>query len=337
MRILVTGVAGFIGFHLTKTLCELGHKVVGVDNINDYYDTKLKYNRLKEIGFDQFVVDGNNLIQSKKYENLQFIKLDIVNLDRLQDLFSRNSFTQVIHLAAQAGVRYSIENPSTYIQSNLVGFGNILEMCRHFKVAHLLFASSSSVYGNSNDVPFSEDQNVDQPVSLYAATKKSNELMAYTYSHLYKFQLTGLRFFTVYGPWGRPDMAPMLFASAITQNKPINVFNKGNMLRDFTYIDDIIKGIIGCLSYENTKKPSYEIFNIGNSKPINLMDFISYMEEELQVRAEMNMMPMQAGDVKVTYADTNKLKKEIGYSPSTNLKKGLHEFVKWYKSYYEKR
>lgn len=335
MNILITGAAGFIGFHLIKKLSDLEYNVLGIDSINDYYDVNLKYDRLKEVGFSKTLVNSNEIVQSHIYKNLSFLKLDIIDNKTLNVLFEQKSFTHVVHLAAQAGVRHSINNPSTYIQSNLVGFGNVLEVCRHYNIEHLLFASSSSVYGNSNEIPFSEKHNVDKPLSLYAATKKSNELMAHTYSHLYNLQVTGLRFFTVYGPWGRPDMAPMLFAKAITNNEPINVFNDGDMLRDFTYIDDIVLGIVKCIGHENKKSPAYEIFNIGNSKPINLMSFIDLMEKELGFPVKKNMLPMQLGDVKVTYADTSNIENAIGYSPSTTLEEGLKLFVKWYKKYYQ--
>jgi len=242
---------------------------------------------------------------------------------------------KIVHLAAQGGVRYSLENPFVYIQSNLVGFANILEICRHKEINHLVYASSSSVYGNSDSVPFQETQNVDAPVSLYAATKKSNELMAHSYAHLYGFQATGLRFFTVYGPWGRPDMAPFLFANAMVSNKEIRVFNKGEMQRDFTYIDDIVEGVIKCLEYKNPNKPPHKVFNIGNSKPVNLLEFITHMENLFDVQASKKMMPMQAGDVKMTYADVSTLIQETGYAPKTDLEKGLQEFVQWYKTYYK--
>ncbi len=335
MNILVTGAAGFIGFHLIKKLSDMQYNVLGIDSINDYYDINLKYDRLKEIGFSKSLVNNNEIVQSDLYENLSFFKLDIIDNKGLSVLFEQKSFTHVVHLAAQAGVRHSINHPSAYIQSNLVGFGNILEACRHYDIKHLLFASSSSVYGDSIEIPFSEKQNVDKPLSLYAATKKSNELMAHTYSHLYSLQVTGLRFFTVYGPWGRPDMAPMLFANAMSNNEPINVFNNGDMLRDFTYIDDIVLGIVKCIGYENKKSPAYEIFNIGNSKPINLMNFIDLMEKELGFSVKKNMFPMQLGDVKVTFADTSNIENAIGYSPSTELEEGLKAFVRWYKKYYQ--
>lgn len=343
MKILVTGAAGFIGFHLVEALVKGGYEVVGIDNINDYYNINLKYARLAESGIKRqevesyldFEISGEGslpYVQSNKYKNYRFLKLDIINLKGLEELFVKEKFTHVVNLAAQAGVRYSIENPHAYIQSNVVGFVNLLECCRHNKIEHLLYASSSSVYGANSKVPFSEEDRVDHPVSLYAATKKSNELMAYTYSHLYNLPTTGLRFFTVYGPWGRPDMAPMLFANAITQGEPIKVFNNGDMQRDFTYIDDIVEGVVRCLSVLPAKQPKAEIFNVGNSKPVNLMEFISTMEDCLGKKAEKIFMPMQDGDVKVTYADTTNLTNRVNYQPNTILKNGILEFTNWYHS-----
>ncbi|WP_461634145.1 NAD-dependent epimerase [Labilibaculum euxinus] len=351
MKILVTGVAGFIGFHLVEALVKLGHDVVGIDNINNYYDINLKYARLAESGIDRskvdrgpdpetsgegsVKVDSGSLpyVQSQKYKNYRFLKLDITNLKGLEDLFVTEKFTHVVNLAAQAGVRYSIENPHAYIQSNVVGFVNILECCRHNKIEHLVYASSSSVYGANAKIPFSEEDRVDHPVSLYAATKKSNELMAYTYSHLYNLPTTGLRFFTVYGPWGRPDMSPMLFANAITNGEPIKVFNNGEMQRDFTYIDDIVEGVVRCISISTEKQTKAEVFNIGNSKPVNLMEFISIMEDCLGREAEKIFMPMQDGDVKVTYASTIKLENRIKYKPTTCLPDGLRKFTEWFEKY----
>ena len=343
MKILVTGAAGFIGFHVVDALVKRGQHVVGIDNINDYYDVNLKYARLSELGINQKKVNnssaGNHedlhFIDSSKYDNFCFLKLDITNLNSLERLFKGEKFDCVINLAAQAGVRYSIINPHAYIQSNIVGFVNILECCRLQKVSHLIYASSSSVYGDRSQVPFSENENVDMPVSLYAATKKSNELMAHSYSHLYDLSTTGLRFFTVYGPWGRPDMAPMLFADAISNRASINVFNDGNMQRDFTYIDDVVEGVVQLtLKFKQTEESKAEIFNIGNSKPIKLMDFISGLENEIGKEAIKIFMPMQDGDVKMTYADSTKLEKAVGYKPTTELNEGLHKFVKWYQSYH---
>lgn len=336
MKILVTGAAGFIGFHLVQSLMKLGKNVVGIDNINDYYDVNLKYSRLKISGIDKVLIKENKeTIQSTLYPSYKFAKIDIIDLVRLEELFIKEKFTHVINLAAQAGVRYSIDNPQTYIQSNVVGFVNLLECCRHNKIDHFLYASSSSVYGSNAKIPFSEEDRVDHPVSLYAATKRSNELMAYTYSHLYDLPTTGLRFFTVYGPWGRPDMAPMLFANAILKGEAIKIFNKGEMQRDFTYIDDIVKGIILSLTTLHLNEPKAVIFNIGNSKPIQLLDFISIMENILGVDALKEYLPMQDGDVKMTYADTSKLSKSVGYEPKTPLDLGVKNFVKWYVNYFK--
>ena len=332
MNILVTGAAGFIGFHLTKKLVGLNHKISAIDNLNDYYDPKLKYDRLRELGLKK------NAFQFGEYErvsdNLIFYRLDLRHYQELDALFKNEKFDCVLHMAAQAGVRYSIESPFSYVESNLVGFSNILELCRQHDIPHLIYASSSSVYGDSKEVPFIENQPTDSPVSLYAATKKSNEVMAHAYHKLYGFKATGLRFFTVYGPWGRPDMAPILFANAITASKPIKVFNHGNMLRDFTYIDDIIEGIIRLLEKPVDGNFSNEVFNIGNSSPIKLMDFIQHLENELGISADIEMKPMQPGDVKQTYADTSKLQNAIGYKPSTSLEEGLRKFATWYKNYY---
>lgn len=338
MKILVTGAAGFIGFYVSKALAENGEEVVGIDNINDYYDVSFKFGRLDELGIQkEKIIEGEKVI-SNKYPNLKFIKLDITNLDGVTSLFKEEKFDKVIHLAAQAGVRYSLKNPHAYIQSNIVGFVNILECCRHNEIKHLVYASSSSVYGNNKKVPFSEDDRVDHPVSLYAATKKSNELMAYTYSYLYQLPTTGLRFFTVYGPWGRPDMAPMLFANAIMKGEPIKVFNNGDMERDFTYIDDIIKGVLKVLNSipkADEETPYYRLLNIGNSKPVKLMDFITALEKELGKKAEKIMCPMQPGDVKITYANTGKLEKLVKYSPKINVWTGVNGFVRWFKEYYK--
>lgn len=330
MKILVTGAAGFIGFHVTKKLLQLGHSIVGIDNLNDYYDVNLKLARLHALG-----LKSEEFIYGECYgdvDNLSFFKYDLTDYDVLNELFSEAGFEAVVHLGAQAGVRYSIESPFSYVQSNLVGFSNVLELCRHHNVGHLVFASSSSVYGNSTDIPFQEHQNTDHPVSLYAATKKSNEVMAHAYSHLYGFRTTGLRFFTVYGPWGRPDMAPILFAEAISKDETIRVFNNGDMQRDFTYVDDIVTGIINVLGYES-QEIKHEIFNIGNSKPVDLMEFIKAMEKEMGKKANLKMLPMQPGDVKLTYADTSKLSKATGYSPTTSLEDGLRTFVKWFYDY----
>jgi UDP-glucuronate 4-epimerase len=333
-KILVTGSAGFIGFHLTKRLLEEGDEVIGMDNINAYYDVRLKLARLKETGVEQNEIEYGELLQSKTYERYRFIKLNLEDRSAMEHLFAIQKFDMVCHLAAQAGVRYSIENPYAYIESNIVGFMNILECCRHNRIKHLVYASSSSVYGNSDKIPFSENDQVDYPVSLYAATKKANELMAHTYSHLYQLPTTGLRFFTVYGPWGRPDMTPMLFAKAITSGEPIKVFNHGDLSRDFTYIDNIIEGVSRVMDNIPTQEdehPYFRIFNIGNSQPVRLMEFIRTMEEEIGIKANLEMYPMQKGDVKVTHANTKALKTNTGYCPSTTLREGISQFICWYK------
>jgi UDP-glucuronate 4-epimerase len=333
-KILITGTAGFIGFHLAKRLLEEGNQVVGLDNINDYYNVRLKYARLKETGIEQEEIEYGKSVQSKTGEKYRFIQVALEDRATLENLFAVEKFDSVCNLAAQAGVRYSIENPYAYIDSNIAGFMNVLECCRHNRIKHLVYASSSSVYGNSGKIPFLEDDRVDYPVSLYAATKKANELMAHTYSHLYQLPTTGLRFFTVYGPWGRPDMAPMLFAKAITEGKPIKVFNNGDLSRDFTYIDDIVEGIVRVIANipsREEKHPFYRIFNIGNSQPVALMDFIRTMEEAVGRKAILEMYPMQKGDVKITYADTSELENTVGYKPETELKSGIRKFVAWYR------
>ncbi len=346
MKILITGTAGFIGFHLAKRVLQLGHEVIGIDNINDYYSVDLKYARLEESGIRRQEIEHESnsdseipvLVQSVKFPNYRFAKIDITERKRLNHLFETENIDVVCNLAAQAGVRYSLENPHAYVSSNLVGFVNILEACRNYKIKHLVYASSSSVYGNSSKMPLSVDDRVDNPVSLYAATKKSNELMAHTYSHLYGIPTTGLRFFTVYGPWGRPDMAPILFASAISKGKPIKVFNNGNLERDFTYIDDIVEGVVRVIDNSSDNKSGsfvhYAIYNIGNGNPVKLMDFIETMEKALGKKAIKEFMPMQPGDVYKTFADVSHLKEKFGYSPTTTLKNGISEFVKWYKNYY---
>jgi UDP-glucuronate 4-epimerase len=333
MKYLVTGAAGFIGNFVAERLCNDGHEVVGLDNLNDYYDPALKHARLERI---------THLTQ------FRFVKMDLADRDGIANLFKDEKFDRVIHLAAQAGVRYSIENPMAYIDSNLVGTATILEGCRHNKVQHLVYASSSSVYGMNEKMPFSTDDAVDHPVSLYAATKKSNELMAHSYSHLYDLPTTGLRFFTVYGPWGRPDMAPYLFTDAILNNREIKVFNNGKMKRDFTYIDDIVEGIIRIqdvvpkrdqsnsnTSPESSKAP-YRVFNIGNNEPIALMTFIESIEKAAGKVADKNYMAMQAGDVPATFADIDSLQKEVGFKPNTNIEYGMQQFVDWYKEYSKK-
>ncbi|PWJ61048.1 MULTISPECIES: NAD-dependent epimerase/dehydratase family protein [unclassified Fibrobacter] len=339
MKILVTGAAGFIGSKLMYMLAERGDTVVGVDNINDYYDVRLKYGRLRECGIEYHnaEIPFGTEIQSSKFENCRFIRLSIDDKASLDELFQKENFDKVVNLAAQAGVRYSITNPYAYMQSNLVGFLNILEACRHFKTKHLIFASSSSVYGLNTKVPYNETDKVDSPVSLYAASKKSNELMAHSYSKLYNLPVTGLRFFTVYGPWGRPDMSPMLFAKAISKGEPIKVFNNGDMIRDFTYIDDIVEGTIHVVdrtpdaaACENNV--AYKIYNIGCSHPVKLMDFISEIENAYGEPAKKEFLPMQPGDVYQTNADTTRLETECGYKPHWSLHDGISQFMQWYKS-----
>lgn len=332
-KILVTGSAGFIGFHLTKRLLEEGNIVVGIDNINEYYDPELKFARLQELGILKQRVEWGNEVNSDKYEGHKFVRLNLQDKEALFDLFEKEKFNIVVNLAAQAGVRYSIDNPDIYIESNLIGFYNLLEACRYFPVEHLIYASSSSVYGDNHDVPFKETANVDQPISLYAATKKSNELLAYTYSHLFNIRTTGLRFFTVYGPWGRPDMALALFTKNILEGTPIKVFNNGDLSRDFTFIDDIVKGVISVANMERIS--DYQLFNIGNNSPIQLMHFIKAIENELGNKAKLDMLPMQPGDVHQTWADTSELEKYTEYKPSTSIKEGVEEYVKWFLNYYK--
>lgn len=333
MKILVTGAAGFIGFHLTRSLAERGDDVVGLDCINDYYDVNLKYGRLTENGIDRECVSDGRMTKSSKYDNMRFVKMKLEDRDMLQDLFERERFDKVMNVAAQAGVRYSLENPYAYVDSNLVGFVNLLECCRHYPVKHLVYASSSSVYGTNAKVPFSEDDKVDTPVSLYAATKKADELMAHTYSHLYGIPSTGLRFFTVYGPWGRPDMSPILFADAMTKGEPIKVFNNGDMSRDFTYIDDIVEGTLRVIDRAPEGRTPYRIYNIGCGHPTRLMDFIHTIEACLGKKALMKMLPMQPGDVYRTYADTTRLETEMGYKPKVQLEEGIMAFVEWYRKW----
>lgn len=332
--ILVTGAAGFIGMHLSKALCDKGHKVIGYDNINDYYDIQLKYARLNELGIAKQSAEVFYEECKSTTLDFTFYRANLEDYEFLNNLFQQHKFNRVINLAAQAGVRYSIENPHAYGQSNLVGFLNILECCRHHNVTKLMYASSSSVYGNSTDVPFSTDQNVDLPISLYAATKKANELMAHTYSHLYKIETTGLRFFTVYGPYGRPDMAMYLFTDAIFNNRPIKVFNHGDLSRDFTYIDDIIQGIVKLTEKDQTS--TYQIFNIGNSKPVQLMDFIKEIENSTGLKAQLEMLPMQAGDVNQTWANVDDLMSKYDYQPNFPVSNGVANFVAWYKEFYQK-
>jgi UDP-glucuronate 4-epimerase len=335
IKILVTGSAGFIGYHLIKKLISLGFQVYGIDNLNDYYNVNLKKDRLAELGID---VNSENFLKQAEIKstisNFRFRQIDLVEDQKLDILFRKEKFDCVINLAAQAGVRYSIDNPKVYVQSNLVGFINVLEACRQNKIKHLIYASSSSVYGNQEKVPFSEEDSVDKPISLYAATKKSNELMAHVYSHLYGLPTTGLRFFTVYGPWGRPDMAPFLFTKAILSGNPIKVFNNGNLMRDFTYIDDIINGVVGVLK-SKVKSGAYQLYNIGNNDPVKLLDFIKSLEHACGTSAKLIMHPMQDGDVYKTYANTDALHNLCGYKASVDIDFGLKKFVGWYKTYYK--
>ena len=344
MKYLVTGAAGFIGFHLTKRLCEQGHDVVGIDNLNDYYDVNLKLARLAEL--DKFTVDDTSNTEGI----FRFIKLDLTNRNGMASLFTEEKFDRVIHLAAQAGVRYSIDNPMAYADSNLIGHLTILEGCRNNNVNHLIYASSSSVYGLNNKTPFSTSDSVDHPVSLYAATKKSNELMAHSYSHLYDIPTTGLRFFTVYGSWGRPDMAPYIFTKKILDGETIDINNNGDMWRDFTHVDDIVEGVVriadviperdGDWKVESGSPASssapYAIYNIGHGSPINLMGFVKAIEDELGIEAEKNFREMQPGDVYQTFAEVNDLFDATGYKSQVSVEKGVAEFVKWYKQFYKK-
>lgn len=334
MKVLVTGAAGFIGMTASLRLLARGDEVVGLDNLNDYYEVSLKENRLKRL---------------TTLPGFRFVKLDVGDRAGMEKLFAEEKFDKVIHLAAQAGVRYSIQNPHAYVDSNLVGFINILEGCRHHRVQHLVYASSSSVYGGNTKMPFSEHDSVDHPVSLYAATKKANELMAHTYSHLYGLPTTGLRFFTVYGPWGRPDMALFLFTKAILEGRPIDVFNHGNMKRDFTYVDDIVEGVIRVLDRNAAANPDYDpiaadpatsnvpyrVFNIGNNNPVQLLDFIGAIEEALGQKAEKRLLPLQDGDVPATYANTDQLNDWVGFVPGTTVQAGVARFVAWYRDYYK--
>ncbi len=334
MTVLVTGAAGFIGFHLSRRLIAEGVEVVGLDNLNNYYDVKLKKDRLAILS---------------QAQNFTFVELDLVDTAGMEKLFQKYSFQRVVNLAAQAGVRYSLENPKAYVDSNLSGFLNILEGCRHNRVEHLVYASSSSVYGLNSSMPFSVHDNVDHPLSLYAASKKANELMAHSYSHLYGMPVTGLRFFTVYGPWGRPDMALFLFTKAILNGEPIKVFNQGNMERDFTYVDDIVEGIVRLLPTIAQPNPDwdgaapdpgsspapYRLYNIGNHSPVKLLDFIALIEKALGCEAQKELLPMQPGDVPATYADVEALSQAVGFSPDTPLEKGISDFVQWYREYYQ--
>jgi len=350
VKILVTGTAGFIGSYVAQRLLDRGDEVIGVDSINDYYDVNIKYSRLERAGIEKDKADSGEMIRSEKNSQYSFKKMNLEDRNLLERVFSEGKFDKVCHLAAQAGVRYSLTNPYAYIDANIIAFQNILEACRYNSIIHLVFASSSSVYGLNENYPFSTHDNVDHPISLYAATKKANELMAHTYSHLYGIPVTGLRFFTVYGPWGRPDMALFLFTKAILEGRPIDVFNNGNMKRDFTYIEDIVTGVLKVLdrppsgnrewSGENPDPSSspapYKVYNIGNNSPVNLMDFIRAIEKAIGKEAVKNYMPMQAGDVPVTWADVDDLISDFGYAPSVEVEEGIDRFVKWYVEYFKK-
>ncbi|WP_373398199.1 NAD-dependent epimerase [Algoriphagus halophilus] len=350
MKYLVTGTAGFIGFHVAKKLLERGDEVVGLDVINDYYDINLKYARLASMGVEKEEISNNKLVQSSDIPTYRFIKLDLSKKEDLLQLFAQEKFDVVIHLAAQAGVRYSLTHPEVYIESNIIAFLNILESCRFHPVKHLVYASSSSVYGANEKLPFSTSDSVDHPISLYAASKKSNELMAHTYSHLFNIPTTGLRFFTVYGPWGRPDMALFLFTEAILKGEPIKVFNFGKMKRDFTYIDDIVEGVIRVADRPaspnadfdpqnpdpGSGRAPFKVYNIGNSSPVLLMDYIHAIEDGLGKKAEMELLPLQPGDVPASHADVSDLVRDTGYKPETSITDGVNAFTKWYLDYYKK-
>lgn len=350
MKILVTGAAGFIGFHLINRLIARGDEVVGLDVLNDYYDIQLKYNRLAYAGIQKDEIAYGKLVQSALHPNYRFVQTGLEDSAALNELFAAECFDVACNLAAQAGVRYSLVNPRAYIDSNIVGFANLLEACRHNEVKHLAYASSSSVYGLNEQMPFSTQDNVDHPVSLYAASKKSNELMAHTYSHLFGLPTTGLRFFTVYGPWGRPDMALFLFTKAILAGEPIQVFNHGDMIRDFTYIDDIVEGVVRVLDHPpagnsdwsglqpdpSSSRAPYKVYNIGNQNPVRLMDFVQAIEAALGRNAVIDFQPIQAGDVPATYADVSDLVKDLGYKPETTVTQGIAKFMEWYLSYYQR-
>ncbi|RDC62948.1 NAD-dependent epimerase/dehydratase family protein [Adhaeribacter pallidiroseus] len=338
-RILVTGSAGFIGHHLLLALAKLPYLVYGLDSVNNYYDPELKTGRLKVQGFESNNVPENTVVASQQYANVFFTKLDLIDAPALSKLFEEQNFDIVINLAAQAGVRHSMEDPQSYVASNLVGFANLLECCRRFKIKHLLFASSSSVYGNNSQIPFATTHATDTPVSFYAATKKANEVMAHSYAHLYQIPTTGLRFFTVYGPWGRPDMAYYSFTKAIMAETPIKIYNHGNMLRDFTYVDDVVQSIIRLISLAPALSSSpgapFKILNIGNSKPEQLLELISLLEKLLQKKAILDLQPMPPGDVPTTYADVSELEALTNFRPNTSLEAGLIEFISWYTRYSE--
>lgn len=350
MKLLITGSAGFIGYHLVDLMQgESNLEIIGIDDINDYYDPQLKYDRLTSQGIQVANIEYGKPLTSSKWPNYSFIKLNLEDREKLKDLFVSESFTHVCNLAAQAGVRYSLQNPYAYIDSNIIGFTNLLENCRHYDIAHLVYASSSSVYGLNEIKPFSVHHNVDHPISLYAASKKSNELMAHTYSHLFNLPTTGLRFFTVYGPWGRPDMALFLFTKAMLDGKPINVFNNGKMRRDFTYVGDIVEGVKrvilkpassnkdwdGTTPDPGTSPAPYKVYNIGNNNPVELMDFIQAIEQKLGMEATKNYMPLQAGDVPETYAEVSDLVRDMDYKPETTIREGIDQFIDWYLDYYK--
>lgn len=343
MKILVTGVAGFIGFHLTLTLLKNGLNVIGIDSINNYYDPRLKYDRLSLLGIEETTIQEGKFSSSNLFSSFTFVKLNIADPKLFPTVLQDIDLDVVIHLAAQAGVRFSITNPQSYVENNLVAFSNILEFCRNIKVKHLLFASSSSVYGNNSIAPFTESSNTDQPVSLYAATKKSNEVMAYSYSHLYDIPTTGLRFFTVYGPWGRPDMSPFLFANAILKEQPIKVFNQGDLKRDFTFIDDIVQGIFSLVKSEpplienisGSKIPPYRVLNIGNNSSVELLYFIKVMERAIGKNAIQEMCEMQQGDVYETCASVDDINRIVGYKPKVSIEVGIPIFVNWFRDYYK--
>ncbi len=348
-KVLVTGAAGFIGFHTVMSLLHAHYQVVGLDSINDYYDVNLKYDRLEQSGIKRQTISWGKKVKSRHFRYYHFIRMSLEDHQGMMDLFEGEGFDYVIHLAAQAGVRYSLENPRAYTRANIEGFLNVLEACRAYAIKHLVYASSSSVYGKNAMMPFSTSDNVDHPVSLYAASKKANELMAHSYSHLFGIPATGLRFFTVYGPWGRPDMALFIFTKAMLEGRPIEVFNQGEMLRDFTYVDDIVKALLRIVDTPARPNPEWQpmhpdpatsdvphrIYNIGNSRPAKLMDFIAAIEKALGVTAEKILLPMQAGDVPATFADTKALQQDFGYKPNTPVETGIKAFVDWYRMYYE--
>lgn len=330
MNILITGAAGFIGFHTVSKFLAEGHNVVGLDNINDYYSTDLKYSRLHELGINKESIKWFKFSRSHKFENFEFVRMDLEQKHEIFSLFQNKNFDIVVNLAAQAGVRYSIENPDVYIASNIVGYYNILEACRKFPIKHLVHASSSSIYGENEKMPFSEEDITDEPISLYAATKKSNELIGHSYSHLYNVPITNIRFFTVYGPWGRPDMAPMLFVKAILNDQPIKVFNNGLMERDFTYVKDIVEGVyISAID----PKGKFTTLNLGNGSPVKLMDFIGEIEKQIGIVAKKDFLPMQSGDVTTTWADTSKINELHYYKPTTTIHEGVKHFINWVKEY----